>query len=68
MTAVDTHHRTNIEVLVDIYTMSRYSVLLHGRSAVSDAVFYINPDIRSYDLDIDDSLTIAQEIDINGKQ
>lgn len=46
------HHRTNTEVLVDIYAMAKCSVFLHGRSAVSEAVLYLNPELRhgSFDL------------------
>eukprot|EP00934_Nitzschia_sp_Nitz4_P007880 Nitzschia sp. Nitz4//scaffold55_size114948//82757//84007//NITZ4_003914-RA/size114948-snap-gene-0.190-mRNA-1//-1//CDS//3329554569//7870//frame0 len=47
------HHRTNTEVLVDIYAMAKCSKLLHGRSAVSEAVFYVNPELREASVDID---------------
>ena len=47
------HHRTNSEVLTDIYAMAKCTVLIHGRSAVSESVLYINPDIREASVDVE---------------
>lgn len=56
------HDRTNREVLTDIYAMAKCSVLIHGRSAVSEAVIYINPDIVSIDLDRSIKKTLRKEL------
>merc|ERR1712232_226586 len=38
------HHTTNIEALTDILIISKYcTYLLHGWSAMTEAVFYLNP-------------------------
>mmetsp|Transcript_32385 Transcript_32385/g.47905 ORF Transcript_32385/g.47905 Transcript_32385/m.47905 type:complete len:328 (-) Transcript_32385:953-1936(-) len=56
------HDRTNREVMTDIYAMAKCSVLLHGRSAVSEAVLYINPDMQNVDLDRSVKATLGEEI------
>lgn len=43
------HHVTNIQVLVDILAMSKCQFLLHGLSAVSEAVLYVNPKLHQVD-------------------
>jgi hypothetical protein len=48
------HHETNVQVLTDIWAMSQCQHLLHGLSAVSEAVHYLNPSLhhrRSVNLD-----------------
>jgi hypothetical protein len=42
------HHYTNVQVLVDILAMSHCQFLLHGLSAVSEAVLYLNPALQSH--------------------
>lgn len=49
------HHRTNVEVLQDIYALSKCSFLLHGRSAVSEAVMYLNLNLHENSVDLEDS-------------
>lgn len=41
------HHDTNVQVLVDILAMSQCQFLLHGLSAVSEAVLYLNPALQA---------------------
>mmetsp|Transcript_18223 Transcript_18223/g.30229 ORF Transcript_18223/g.30229 Transcript_18223/m.30229 type:complete len:494 (+) Transcript_18223:116-1597(+) len=50
----DSHDRTNVEVLVDILALSHCSFFLHGRSAVSEAVFYLNLDLHDASVDLED--------------
>jgi hypothetical protein len=40
------HHDTNIQVLTDILAMSHCQYFLHGLSAVSEAVQYLNPNLH----------------------
>lgn len=40
------HHSTNVQVLVDILAMSKCQFLLHGLSAVSEAVLYLQPNLQ----------------------
>lgn len=40
------HHRTNVEVLTDIIVMSQCQYFLHGLSAVSESVHYLNPGLK----------------------
>ena len=48
------HHRTNVEVLVDILALSKCQFFLHGRSAVSEAVFYLNLELHGQSVDLED--------------
>jgi hypothetical protein len=48
------HHRTNTEVLVDVYAMAKCTAFLHGRSAVSEAVFYVNVNLHNRSVDLED--------------
>lgn len=52
--AENSHHRTNTEVLVDILAMSRCRFLVHGFSAVSEAVMYLNLDLHTNSVDLED--------------
>eukprot|EP00854_Cymbomonas_tetramitiformis_P001427 gene1427-2043_t len=56
------HHMTNTQILNDIYALSACSYLIHGFSAVSEAVMYINLALhnRSINLDVDDSERITE--------
>ena len=47
-------HRTNVESLVDIYAMARCSFLLHGFSAMSEAVMYLNIGLHNRSVNLDD--------------
>lgn len=49
------HHRTNVEVLVDILALSKCQFFLHGRSAVSEATFYLNLDLHDASVDLEDT-------------
>eukprot|EP00934_Nitzschia_sp_Nitz4_P006970 Nitzschia sp. Nitz4//scaffold169_size48518//31504//32691//NITZ4_007076-RA/size48518-processed-gene-0.95-mRNA-1//-1//CDS//3329538400//6960//frame0 len=48
------HHRTNTEVLVDILAMSKCRFFVHGFSAVSEAVMYLNFKLHSNSVDLED--------------
>jgi hypothetical protein len=48
------HDRTNTEVLVDILAMSKCHFLVHGFSAVSEAVMYLNFDLHKNSVDLEE--------------
>jgi hypothetical protein len=49
------HHQTNFQVLTDIAAMSRCQFLLHGLSAVSEAVHYWNyPTLHEQSVNLED--------------
>lgn len=52
--ALADHHRINSEVLVDIAAMSKCHLFLHGYSSTSEAVFYLNPNLHNYSLNMED--------------
>ena len=62
---VISHHRSNTEVLVDVYAMAKCNAFLHGRSAVSEAVIYLNFNMhfRSVDLEDPDKPTVQEFIE-----
>eukprot|EP00977_Amphora_coffeiformis_P002450 scaffold456_cov171-Amphora_coffeaeformis.AAC.17 len=43
---IDSHHRVNSEVLVDIEAMSKCQLILHWNSTVPEAAMYMNPLLR----------------------
>ena len=47
------HHLTNTQVLVDIVAMSKCQFLLHGFSAVSEAVHYLNPNLHRQSVNLE---------------
>lgn len=47
------HHRTNLEVLVDIMAMAKCHWFLHGLSAVSEATFYWNADLHQNSVNLE---------------
>lgn len=51
---VGQHHRTNSEVLTDVYAMAKCSMLLHGHSSVSESVVYVNPSLHECSVDLED--------------
>jgi hypothetical protein len=55
------HHVTNQQVLQDIYALSQCSWLLHGRSAVSEAVMYLRPDLHRHSVDLEDATRYSVE-------
>lgn len=61
---LSSHHATNIEVLVDIIAMSKCQFLLHGLSAVSEAVHYVNSDLnnknQSVNLEISNHASVSE--------
>jgi hypothetical protein len=63
------HHSTNTQVLVDILAMSKCQHLLHGLSAVSEAVHYFNPSLhgQSVNLEIRKHANIPQFQSMVGK-
>ncbi|VEU39320.1 unnamed protein product [Pseudo-nitzschia multistriata] len=52
-------HRSNIEALTDLLALSKCTFLLHGLSALSEAAFYLNPDLVARSINLED--TIYQE-------
>lgn len=46
------HHTTNLQVLVDIQAMASCQWMLHGLSAVSEAVFYLNPHVQNVNVEV----------------
>lgn len=48
------HHRTNIEALTDILALSKSTFFLHGLSAMSEAVFYLNPGLVARSINLED--------------
>jgi hypothetical protein len=58
------HHQTNVEVLTDILAMSKCQYLLHGLSAVTEAVHYLNPNLHNNSVNLDDQkkdlISVAQ--------
>ncbi|KAG7353738.1 hypothetical protein IV203_003093 [Nitzschia inconspicua] len=48
------HHDGNVQVLTDILAMSRCQYIVHGLSAVSEAVHYLNPLLHNQSVNLDD--------------
>ena len=46
------HHITNTQVLTDIVAMQKCQYMLHGLSAVSEAVFYLNDKVVGINLEL----------------
>ena len=51
--ASKSHDRTNREVMIDILAMSKCQFFLHGFSAVSEAVIYLNLDLHDHSIDLE---------------
>jgi len=47
-------HRTNVEALTDMRALSKCTYLLHGWSALTEAVFFLNPNLIDRSVDLDD--------------
>mmetsp|Transcript_41590 Transcript_41590/g.137825 ORF Transcript_41590/g.137825 Transcript_41590/m.137825 type:complete len:452 (+) Transcript_41590:93-1448(+) len=47
-------HKTNVDVLTDIYGLASCSVLLHGFSAVSEAAIYVNLELHERSINLED--------------
>jgi hypothetical protein len=47
-------HRSNTEALVDMYALSKCDYLIHGYSGMAEAVVYMNPELHSQSVNIDD--------------
>ena len=58
---MDSHHRTNREILIEIAALSSCQYLIHGLSAVSDSVLWLNGDLqaRSVNLELPQHMTVA---------
>jgi hypothetical protein len=48
------HNQTNFQVLTDIAAMSHCQFFLHGLSAVSEAVHYLNPALHEQSVNLED--------------
>lgn len=57
----DNHHRVNLEALVDIMAMSKCQFLLHGFSTVAEAAIYMNLDLHTRSINLDDPSHISVE-------
>eukprot|EP00535_Pseudo-nitzschia_heimii_P012990 CAMPEP_0197198716 /NCGR_PEP_ID=MMETSP1423-20130617/33513_1 /TAXON_ID=476441 /ORGANISM="Pseudo-nitzschia heimii, Strain UNC1101" /LENGTH=602 /DNA_ID=CAMNT_0042652551 /DNA_START=408 /DNA_END=2216 /DNA_ORIENTATION=+ len=49
-------HRTNIEALTDVLALSKSTFFLHGLSAMSEAVFYLNPGLVERSINLEDEV------------
>jgi len=47
-------HRTNVEALTDVLALSKCTFFLHGLSAMSEAVLYLNPGLISRSLNLEE--------------
>mmetsp|Transcript_17386 Transcript_17386/g.43377 ORF Transcript_17386/g.43377 Transcript_17386/m.43377 type:complete len:596 (+) Transcript_17386:86-1873(+) len=47
-------HRTNVEALTDVLALSKCTFFLHGLSAISEAVLYLNPGLVSRSINLED--------------
>jgi hypothetical protein len=47
-------HRTNTEALTDLLALSKCTFLLHGLSALSEAVLYMNPGLIERSINLED--------------
>ena len=52
--SLDSHHRTNSELLVDVLAMSKCQLLLHGNSAASEAAIYLNLNLHNQSMNWED--------------
>ena len=50
---IDSHHRVNSEVLVDIYSMSQCQLMVHSYSTVPEAVIYLNPSLGNQSVNLE---------------
>jgi Glycolipid 2-alpha-mannosyltransferase len=55
------HHRTNQEVLVEILALSQCQFMIHGYSAVSEAAIWINFDLHSTSVNLEDDDHLGSE-------
>jgi hypothetical protein len=49
-------HRTNVEALTDVLALSKCTFLLHGLSAMSEAVLYLNPGLVARSINLEDEV------------
>lgn len=47
-------HRTNTEAMTDVLALSKCTFFLHGLSALSEAVLYLNPELVGRAINLDD--------------
>ena len=47
-------HRSNVEALTDLLALSKCTYMLHGLSALSEAVFFLSPDLMERSLNLED--------------
>ncbi len=48
------HHRTNVEALTDVLALTKCTFFVHGLSAMSEAVLYLNPGLVSRSLNLEE--------------
>jgi len=53
------HHRMNTEIFVDILAMAKCEFMVHGMSAVSEAVHYMNPLLHRQSVNLEEDLDEA---------
>ena len=56
---IDSHHRVNSEVLVDIKAMSMCQLMIHSYSTVPEAVVYLNPELHNSSVNLEYSDRIS---------
>lgn len=49
-------HRTNVEALTDVLALSKCTFFLHGLSAMSEAVLYLNPGLVARSINLEDEM------------
>jgi len=49
-------HRTNVEALTDVLALSKSTFFLHGLSAMSEAVLYLNPGLVARSINLEDEM------------
>jgi hypothetical protein len=52
---IASHHRTNQEIIVEIYALSQCQFLVHGFSAVSESAIWINLDLHVQSVNLEDT-------------
>ena len=53
-------HRTNVEALTDVIALSKTSFLLHGLSAMSEAVMFLNPELATRSKNLEEYSYVRQ--------
>jgi len=57
-------HRTNVEALTDVLALSKSTFFLHGLSAMSEAVLFLNPELVARSINLEDELYSSYHPDL----